>query len=323
MSAQKPIASLSMDLDNEWSYLKTHGDSAWTSFPTYLDTVVPRVLSFLKERGLTITFFIVGQDADRPENREALRAIAAAGHEIANHSYHHEPWLGNMTETEIDTEVARAEECIQQATGQQPIGFRGPGYCYSSGILGALQRRGYVYDASTLPTFLGPLARAYYFMTASLSSEEKQERAQLFGTLRDGLRPIRPYRWCLEPQEGDGLLEIPVTTLPLFRFPFHFSYILYVSSFSPGLARLYFGVAMAMCCLAGTQPSLLLHPLDFLDGEDVPSLAFFPALELPRAKKLAVINDAIEQLSRRYEVLTLQQHADRLQNVELKVEEVC
>ena len=29
----KPIASLSLDLDNKWSYLKTHGDAGWDSFP--------------------------------------------------------------------------------------------------------------------------------------------------------------------------------------------------------------------------------------------------------------------------------------------------
>ena len=59
----KLIASLSLDLDNQWSYMKTHGDAGWESFPSYLDVVVPRVLQFLKERDLTITFFIVGQDA--------------------------------------------------------------------------------------------------------------------------------------------------------------------------------------------------------------------------------------------------------------------
>ncbi len=40
----KPVASLSLDLDNQWSYMKTHGDAGWESFPSYLDIVVPRVL---------------------------------------------------------------------------------------------------------------------------------------------------------------------------------------------------------------------------------------------------------------------------------------
>ena len=39
----RSLASLSLDLDNKWSYLKTHGDPGWDSFPSYLDVVVPRL----------------------------------------------------------------------------------------------------------------------------------------------------------------------------------------------------------------------------------------------------------------------------------------
>src|SRR5207248_11307593 len=89
MNGRKPLASLSLDLDNKWSYLKTHGDAGWESYPTYLPLVVPRVLEFLRQRGLTITFFLVGQDAARAENRDVLRSIAEAGHEVGNHSFKH------------------------------------------------------------------------------------------------------------------------------------------------------------------------------------------------------------------------------------------
>ena len=71
----KPVASLSLDLDNKWSYMKTHGDAGWETFPSYLDTVVPRVLNFLKDRDLKITFFIVGQDAALEKNREAIASL--------------------------------------------------------------------------------------------------------------------------------------------------------------------------------------------------------------------------------------------------------
>ena len=80
----KPIASLSLDLDNKWSYMKTHGDAGWDKYPTYLDLVVPRFLKVLHERDMKMTVFIVGQDAAREENFEALASISAAGHEIGN-----------------------------------------------------------------------------------------------------------------------------------------------------------------------------------------------------------------------------------------------
>jgi hypothetical protein len=34
----KPAASISLDLDNLWSYLKTQGAPGWESFPSYLDS---------------------------------------------------------------------------------------------------------------------------------------------------------------------------------------------------------------------------------------------------------------------------------------------
>src|SRR5580765_6513255 len=101
----KTIASLSLDLDNQWSYMKTHGDAGWESFPSYLDIVVPRVLEFLKARNLKITVFVVGQDAALDKNREALNSIAHAGHEIGNHSFHHEPWLHLYSEKELEAEL--------------------------------------------------------------------------------------------------------------------------------------------------------------------------------------------------------------------------
>src|SRR5947209_5826056 len=195
MTTKKPIASLSLDLDNKWSYLKTHGDPGWERLPSYLDIVVPRVLDFLRTRNLTITVFIVGQDAALDKNRELLRALAGAGHEIGNHSFHHEPWLHLYSEREIESEIDRAEASIEGATGVRPTGFRGPGFSVSPMVLRVLSRRGYRYDASTFPTFLGPLARAYYFATSKLSPEEKAKRQVLFGKFREGLRPLREYAW--------------------------------------------------------------------------------------------------------------------------------
>src|ERR1700688_4094924 len=78
----KPIASLSLDLDNKWSYLKTHGEAGWKTFPSYLDVVIPRVLKLLDELHLKITFFVVGQDAALPRHAPVLRSLADAGHEI-------------------------------------------------------------------------------------------------------------------------------------------------------------------------------------------------------------------------------------------------
>jgi peptidoglycan-N-acetylglucosamine deacetylase len=307
---QKPIASLSLDLDNQWSYMKTHGDEGWETFPSYLNRLVPRVVESLQQAHLRITFFIVGQDAALEKNHAALRQITAAGHDVGNHSFRHEPWLHLYSEDELEQEIAAAEKYIELATGQRPNCFRGPGFSLSRTVLQVLTRRGYLCDASTFPTFMGPLARMYYFMTSKLDKSALAQRNQLFGNMQDGLRPLKPYR--LQTEAG-SLIEIPVTTMPWIKIPIHVSYLLYLSMFSPLIAKLYFRIAIAMCKLTGVQLSLLLHPLDFLGADDnIPEMAFFPAMNLPKDRKLAFMQQVFAILNDNFTIVTMQQHAEAI-----------
>jgi peptidoglycan/xylan/chitin deacetylase (PgdA/CDA1 family) len=300
--------SLSLDLDNQWSYMKTHGDQGWQSHPSYLDAVVPRVLAFLAARRLTITFFIVGQDAALDKNRAALASISAAGHEIGNHSFRHEPWLHLYTAAELDLELRQAEDAIESATGVRPRGFRGPGFSLSEGTLETLQRRGYDYDATVFPNLLNPLARAYLFSTSKLSPEEKEQRSALFGTWKDAFRPVKPFQWRLS---GGRLLEIPVTTLPGIKVPMHLSYLIYLAKFSRLAARAYLRFALGACRITGTHPSILLHPLDFMGAEDCPALAFFPGMDLARDEKLEIVAELFDILAASRELVTMGEHARR------------
>jgi hypothetical protein len=309
MPRPKPLASLSLDLDNQWSYMKTHGDAGWQSLPSYLHIVVPRALEILREKQLTITFFIVGLDAAQKSNAEVLRSITAAGHEAGNHSYHHEPWLHLYTPDQLESELSRAEEAIEQATGRKPMGFRGPGFSLSTELVELLTRRGYLYDASTFPTYLGPLARAYYFMKSSLDKSSMKERKNLFGSFRDGLRSTQAYRWRSAAGE---LIEIPVTTMPVVKIPMHVSYLLYLSTFSTALAVAYFRTALAMCQMTGTQPSLLLHPLDFLGCDDITNLSFFPAMNLRSGVKVAFLDRILDIFRETFDVHSLEQHAKQI-----------
>jgi hypothetical protein len=268
--------------------------------------VVPRALDLLAARGLTITFFVVGQDAALAANRDALALLGSSPHEIGNHSFSHEPWLHRYTTAEVESEIARAEEAIEAATGKRSRGFRGPGFSVSRAVLEVLERRGYEFDASTFPSFIGPLARAYYLATSRLDAGRRKERSALFGSFRDGLRPLAPYRW----RTGNGtLVEIPVTTFPVVRVPVHLSYVLYLSSFSASAARAYFRAALVACKAAGVEPSILLHPLDFLGAGDAPDLAFFPAMRLRADVKLARVDACLGDLADAFDVVPMGQHA--------------
>lgn len=302
----KPLASLSLDLDNLWSYMKTAGIAGWEAFPSYLDLVVPRILERLERHGMTITFFVVGQDAALERNGAALAAIAEAGHEIANHSFHHEPWLSRSSRQAMEAELAAAEDAIFEATGKRTAGFRGPSFCLSTPLLEVLAERGYAYDASTLPTFLGPLARAYYFTRSDLGKDERRKRSLLFGSLADGLRPIRPYEWTLP---AGRLIEIPVTTIPVLRAPFHLTYLSFLATRSGAAAKAYWKLALAACRATSVQPSVLLHPLDFLGRDDLDMLSRFPGMQLPSQRKLAIVDMVLGDLARSHRVVTMREHA--------------
>ncbi|HEV3028976.1 MAG TPA: polysaccharide deacetylase family protein [Planctomycetota bacterium] len=305
--ASRPLLSLGLDLDNLWAYQKIHGDSGWESYPSYLDTLVPILLEVAREHNLRMTVFIVGQDAALERNASVLLALAAAGHEIGNHSFRHEPWFHLYSKSEIESEIRRAEESIEKATGRRPIGFRGPGFSLSPETLRVLIDRGYRYDCSTLPTFLGPLARTYYFWKSrGMSDAEREKRSRLYGTWSDGLQPLHAYSWSVA---GRRLLELPVTTMPGPRLPFHLSYLLFLRRYSRAAAWAYFRTSLALCRMNGIAPSYLLHPLDILGGDRVPELAFFPGMDLPTGAKIEFLHEILHHLSSTYRVVTLEEHA--------------
>jgi hypothetical protein len=105
-----------------------------------------------------------------------------------------------------------------------------------------------------------------------------------------------------------------VTTFPVLKIPIHFSYVLYAAMKAPWLAIPYFRSALLACRALGIAPSLLLHPLDFLDGDDVATLAFFPAMRLPRARKLDVLVRALRVYRELFDVVPVGEHATAIES---------
>ena len=227
-------------------------------------------------------------------------------------SFHHEPWLHLYSREKIVHEFERSERAIEGVTGQRTLGFRGPGFSYSETVLQVLAERGYLYDASTFPTFLGPIARAYYFLHSGLGKQEKDQRKQLFGSWNAGFQRLRPFRWNLSNDQSQSLIEIPVTTMPWLKVPIHLSYVMYLATFSPWVAKRYFYQAMRFSWLNRVQPSLLLHPLDFMGCDDLKELAFFPGMSQESKPKVAIARETLGWMARSFECLTMKEHASRV-----------
>jgi peptidoglycan/xylan/chitin deacetylase (PgdA/CDA1 family) len=292
--------------------MKVHGDEGWELHPSYLDIVVPFVLDLLDELEIKITFFIVGQDAAIEKNQKILKSIVERGHEVGNHSFHHESWLKTYSKEKIEEEIIRAEEAILDATGIRTICFRGPGFSWSNDLLEVLQKRNYIFDASILPTYISPLMRMYYFWNSDLTKEEKESRKELFGSYKEGFYPVKPFLWALK--SGRKLLEIPVTTIPVLKLPFHMSYLLYISGYSNLLMKAYLSFSMWMCKITGTSPSILLHPLDLISEDKIPQLKFFPGMNIPTEKKVKVFREAIKRIKKEFQITPMIEFSEKIKS---------
>jgi peptidoglycan-N-acetylglucosamine deacetylase len=306
------IANLSIDLDNKWAYLKTAKKPEWESYPSYLPEVCPRIVSKLASHGLRSTIFVVGRDLLCESDARHIANLSHAGHRLANHSWEHDPWLHLLSPPQVSRELLDTHTRITDCCGKPPIGFRGPGYSDSPEVHRVLKELGYRYVASSFPSCVGPMARAYYLLRTGLKKD--RDRAALFGSWWNMFRSNRPY--AMQGQ-SNGLWMFPVTVQPVSRLPFHFTYLFFLTQRSPGLARLYFRTSLRLCRLLGVMPSLLLHPLDFLGMDEHPDLAFFPGMRIDHQAKLKQLDWFLGYLVRNFQMMTMEEHLDHLQGVDI------
>jgi peptidoglycan/xylan/chitin deacetylase (PgdA/CDA1 family) len=102
---------------------------------------LPSLLATLRERDLTATFFVEGLNAELYP--DALRAIAAAGHELGYHAWRHEQW-GDLSAPAQAANLARGLAAFR-ALGLTPTGLRPPGGQLGPGGLGVLREAGLRY----------------------------------------------------------------------------------------------------------------------------------------------------------------------------------
>lgn len=97
-------------------------------FPIYTTLL----LDTLAQMGVKATFFVTGENVQRYPF--LAQAIVRAGHELANHSYHH-PHLIKLSVAQMTEELASTQEAIAAVTGQAPRYFRPPYGEYSADLM--------------------------------------------------------------------------------------------------------------------------------------------------------------------------------------------
>jgi peptidoglycan/xylan/chitin deacetylase (PgdA/CDA1 family) len=108
---------------------------------------LPRILALLERQGLTGTFFVPGATAEAYP--DAIRAIAASGHEIGHHGHHHLPPHA-IDEGEQKREIERGLDALLKVTDREPVGYRAPCAELTPTTLELLVEHGFAYDSSCM-----------------------------------------------------------------------------------------------------------------------------------------------------------------------------
>jgi len=110
-----------------------------------------RVLSLLAERGVTATFFVLGEVAETFPR--LLRDIVAGGHEMGVHGMKHHQ-VFKLSREAFARQVAEGKARVEEASGVAVIGHRAPAFSImprTAWALEVLAEQGYLYDASIFP----------------------------------------------------------------------------------------------------------------------------------------------------------------------------
>jgi polysaccharide deacetylase family protein (PEP-CTERM system associated) len=97
----------------------------WERLPCRVERNVYRCLALLCEAGVHATFFTLGWIAERYPH--LVRAIFAAGHEVASHGYDHRR-ATEQSPSVFASDIARARTLLEDLTGNPVLGYRAPSF---------------------------------------------------------------------------------------------------------------------------------------------------------------------------------------------------
>ena len=160
---------------------------SWETIPCRVERNIDRILALLDEKQAKATFFTLGWIAERYP--AMVKHIVSNGHELASHGWAHQR-VSDQEPQEFLDDIVRSKALLEDISGQKVLGYRAPSFSIGSKTLWALdllEEAGYRYSSS-----IYPIQHDHYGM------------------------PDAP-RFAFYPKNNGGLLEIPVTTVCLFK----------------------------------------------------------------------------------------------------------
>jgi polysaccharide deacetylase family protein (PEP-CTERM system associated) len=148
------VNAMTVDVEDYFhaaSFDRVVSRTSWASRDSRVVRNTEILLESFDRAGIHATFFILGWVAERFP--DLVRDIAAGGHEIASHGFHHQ-LIYLLTPEQFREDVRRAKATIEDAAGCTVRGYRAPSFSIVRGSLWALDvliEEGHSYDASIFP----------------------------------------------------------------------------------------------------------------------------------------------------------------------------
>jgi hypothetical protein len=321
---RRRVCAISIDLDGIACYYRIHGLGAPPADLEHviLERALPRAARLFAARGLRVTWFVVGRDADgelaapdraaRIANAARLRALAERGDELGNHSYSHPYELARLGPAKVSAELDGCDRVLRAIAGKPPRGFRAPGYDLSPVMLAGLARRGYRYDSSLFPApgyYAAKAAVMGMLALAGRPSGAVMTNPRALGAPADPYRPAMQAPW----RRGQApVVELPVAVTPWLRLP----------AIGTSLLVAPAGIRGRLVGAMAARPffNFELHGIDFADAEKdgIPGelVERQPDLRVPIAEKLARLEQLLDELATGWVFATLGEVATEVQRDE-------
>ena len=159
----------------------------WDHLPCRIERNLDVIFGLLDDHKARATFFTLGWIAERYPH--LVRRIVEQGHELASHGYAHLR-ASDQSRAEFLQDITRAKKLLEDIGGVAVKGYRAPSFSIGRGNLWAMQslsEAGYRYSSS-----IYPIRHDHYGMHDA-------------------------PRFAFSPEGANGLLELPVTTVKLFK----------------------------------------------------------------------------------------------------------
>ncbi|MBP5332298.1 MAG: polysaccharide deacetylase family protein [Lachnospiraceae bacterium] len=105
------------------------------------------LLDFLKDRGIHVTFFMIGNQVSTYAKQ--VKRMYDEGHELGNHTYTH-PHLTNLSAAGVRSEIEKCDKAIYKAAGAYPTVMRPPYGSVNSTVLANIDHPVITWNVDTL-----------------------------------------------------------------------------------------------------------------------------------------------------------------------------